>query len=79
MELSLEVESELTLSGGGLMRLSGSAVLSLDIPGRRMLPVDEIVSDASSTWFFLNAAEPAPRSWVCLNHDGSRDPSDCAI
>lgn len=45
----VEREFGRALSGGGLMRLSGSVVLSLDIPGRRMLPVVDIVSDVSST------------------------------
>ena len=41
-------EFERTLSGGGLMRLSGSAVLSLDIPSKRILPVIGAISDGSS-------------------------------
>ncbi len=45
----IEIESARTLSGGGLMRLPGSAVLSLDIPGRRMLPILGFVADGSST------------------------------
>lgn len=40
---------ERMLSGGGLMRPSGSAVLSLDMPGKRILLVVEAVSDVSST------------------------------
>ncbi len=49
IEPSLEVESDRTLSVGGLMRLSGSAMYSLDIPGRRLLPVADVVFDVSST------------------------------
>ena len=61
MEPSIEGELELTLSGGGLERVSVSAVLSRDIPGRRMLPVIEAVSDVSSL-FLRNAADPEPLS-----------------
>lgn len=77
-EPSLDDDAERTLSGAGLVRSSGSAVLSLDIPGNRLLPIVDAVSDRSS-WFLLNAADPNPRSCVCLNQVGSFDPRDCEI
>ena len=77
-EPSLDGDAERTLLGAGLVRFSGSAVLSLDIPGKRMLPIVDAVSDRSS-WFFLNAADPNPRSCVCLNQAGSFNPRDCEI
>lgn len=40
-------ELERTLSGGGLMRLLGSATPSPDMPGKRILPVTGVVSDIS--------------------------------
>jgi hypothetical protein len=58
---------------------SGSAVESRDSPGSCLLPATEPASEALSSWFRLSAADPAPRSDVCLNHDGSFAPSDCAI
>lgn len=78
IETSVDGDAERTLSGAGLMRASGSAVLSLDIPGNRLLPIIDAVSDRSS-WFLLNAADPNARSCVCLNQVGSFDPRDCEI
>lgn len=71
-------ELERMLSGGGLL-ISGSTVDSRDMPGSCLLPDREPVSEALSSWLRLYAAEPAPRSGVCLNHDGSFEPSDAAI
>lgn len=60
-------ELERALSGGGLLT-SGSRVesRSRDMPGSARLPVPvmEPASDALSSWLFLYAAEPAPRSAV---------------
>ena len=53
-------------------------MLSLDIPGNGLLPIVDTVSDRSS-WFLLKAADPKPRSCVCLNQVGSFDPRDCEI
>lgn len=78
IEPTCEGELERKLSGGGLVA-SGSAVESRDMPGSCRLPDIEPVSDAASSWFRLYAAEPTPLSGVCLNHDGSLAPSDCAI
>jgi hypothetical protein len=48
-----------------------------DIPGKRMAPPPR---SASETWpFWRRAADPSPRSGVCLNHVGSFVASDCAI
>lgn len=44
-----KIESDRTLAGGGLVLPSGSTVFSLDIPGRGIIPVDEIGSGVSST------------------------------
>jgi hypothetical protein len=66
------------LSGGGLL-ISGSIVDSRDMPGRCLLPDIEPASEAASSWLRLYAADPAPRSGVCLNHDGSLAPNDAAI
>ena len=60
------------------MRSTGSAVLSLDIPGNCLLLVVDDGSDKLS-WVLLNAADPNPRSCVCLNQVGSFDPRDCEI
>jgi hypothetical protein len=79
-ELVREGELERKLSGGGLDGVaSGSAVESRDMPGSCLFPEIGLASDALSSWFFLYAADPMPRSGVCLNHDGSFAPSDCAI
>ena len=78
IEPSLDGDVERTLLGAGLVRASGSAVLSLDIPGKRLLPIIDAVS-VESSWFLLNAADPNPRSCVCLNQVGSFDTRDCAI
>ena len=61
-----------------LARFSRSVVCSLDIPGNGLLPINGAVFDESS-WFLLNAADPTPRSCVCLNQAGSFDPKDCEI
>ena len=53
-------------------------MLSLDIPGSRPPPIIVAVSDRLSL-FLLNAADPNPRSDVCLNQAGSFDPRDCEI
>ena len=77
---AVDGEVDLILSGVGLPRFTGSAVFSCDMPGRPMPPLPEFVSiKGSSPWFLLYAAEPRPRSGVCLNHEGSFEPSDWAI
>ena len=69
---------ERPLLGTELARFSSSTVLSLDIPGNRLVPITDAVSGESSL-FLLNAADPNPRSCVCLNQVGSFDPKDCEI
>lgn len=69
---------ERALSGAGEVA-SGSCGDSRDMPGSCLLPNVWPTSETSSSWFFLYAAEPIPRSGVCLNHEGSFAPSDCAI
>lgn len=49
------------------------------MPGNCLLPLVENASDVASPWFRLKAADPAPRSAVCLNQVGSFEPKDCAI
>lgn len=78
IEPSRDGDAERTPSGAGLVRSSDAAVLSPDSPGNRLLPIIDAVSDRSS-WFLLNAADPNPRSCVCLNQVGSFDPRDCEI
>ena len=53
-------------------------MLSLDIPGSRPPPIIAGVSDRLSR-VLLIAADPNPRSDVCLNQAGSFDPRDCEI
>lgn len=77
IEPSFDDDVERALLGPGVVRSSGSAVLSLDIPGKRW-PIIDAVS-VESSWFLLNAADPNPRSCVCLNQVGSFDKRDCAI
>lgn len=66
-------ELERALSGGGLLVSvavavtgsgSGSMVESRAMPGSCLLAASEAASDADSSWLFLYAAEPAPRSGV---------------
>jgi hypothetical protein len=71
-------ELERTLSGGGLP-MSGSTVDSRDMPGSCLLLDMELASEAVSSCPRLYAAEPAPRSGVCLNHEGSFAPRDAAM
>ena len=78
IEPSLGGDVERSKSEAELARFSRSAVYSLDIPGNGLLPTNGAVSDESS-WFLLNAADPNPRSCVCLNQAGSFDPKDCEI
>ena len=78
IEPSLGGDVERPKSEAELARLSRLAVLSLDIPGNGLVPIDDAVSGKSS-WFLLNAADPSPRSCVCLNQAGSFDPKDCEI
>ena len=77
-EPKCEGELERMLSGGGLAA-SGSAVDSRDMPGSCRFPDTDPASEALSSWFRRYAAEPMPRSGVCLNHEGSLAPRDCAI
>jgi hypothetical protein len=65
--------------GGGIVARTGSAETSRDIPGRPLRPDMKLSPDVVSSLLFLYAALPTPLSAVCLNHDGSRDPSDAAI
>jgi hypothetical protein len=69
---------ERMLSGGGLL-MSGSMVDSRDMPGSCLFPEMEPASEAVSSWLRRYAAEPAPLSGVCLNHEGSLAPSEAAI
>lgn len=78
IEPSLDGDAERALSGVELVRSSGSAVLSLEIPGNGLQPTIDAVSDRSS-WFLLKAADPNPRSCVCLNQVRSFDPRECRI
>lgn len=78
IEPSTDGDAERAMSVAGLVHASGSAVPSLDIPGNRLLPTIGAVSDKPS-WFLLNAADPSPRSCVCLNQVGSFDSRDCEI
>lgn len=78
IEPSLNGDVERPLPGAEPARSSNSAVLSLDIPGSCLLPIMAAVSDKSS-WFLLSAADPNPRSCVCLNQASSFDPRDCEI
>ena len=71
--------SDLASDIGGLPKLSGSADDSLDMPGRPLLPDITFSLEGVSSLLFLYAADPMPRSAVCLNHEGSRAPSDAAI
>lgn len=64
----------------GLPMLSGSADESLDMPGRPLRPEETLSLEiVASSLLFLYAADPMPRSAVCLNHEGSRAPRDAAI
>ena len=75
-----DVVSDVTLSArAGLPLLAGSIEDSRDMPGRPLLPDAVFSPGVVSSLLRLYAALPAPLSAVCLNHDGSRDPSDAAI
>lgn len=79
MEDPLVNGPDLASDRGGLPTLSGSAEDSLDMPGRPLLPDITLSPDGISSLLFLYAADPMPRSAVCLNHEGSRAPNDAAI
>lgn len=82
VESVLEGEIERTLSETGLLCLSGTiadSLGSLDMPGKRILPANDVVLGVISSWFRRYAADPRPRSWVCLNHAGSLEPKESAI
>jgi hypothetical protein len=49
------------------------------MPGSCRLPDTEPASDAVSSWFFLNAAEPLPPSGVWRKKAGSLAPNDAAM
>ncbi len=49
------------------------------IPGSAVFTEDMSRVSESSTWFLRYAAEPRPLSAVCLNHEGSFEPSAWAI
>ena len=67
------------LDGFGEGAMSSVRVLSFDIPGSLMLAVQELFSEDVASLDFRNAAEDAPRSSVCRNHEGSLLPNDCMI
>jgi hypothetical protein len=73
--------SEARLSDvGDPLRWSKSIDVSRDSPGSpRRLAYGEPSAVAASSLLFLYAAEPTPRSAVCLNHEGSLELSDAAI
>ena len=71
-------ELERALSAGGLP-MSCSVADSRAMPGNCLLPDTDPVSEAVSSWFFLNAAEPLPLSGVCLKKAGSFAPSEAAM
>lgn len=75
---SSEGDKERPLSLGGL-NFSDSRLVFLDRPGNCLLAPEELVSDILSSLFLRYAAEPDPRSSVCLNQSGSFDSSDFAI
>ena len=77
-EPSLDGDAEGPLSRAEIARSSGSAVLSLEIPGKRLIATIDAVPDESSR-LLLNAADPDPRSCVCLNQVGSFDRKESAI
>jgi hypothetical protein len=52
---------------------------SRDMPGSCLLPKAGSASATSSSLFFLSAADPTPRSGVCLNHSGDLLPRFSAI
>lgn len=70
---------DLASDKGGLPTLSGPAEDSLDMPGRPRLPDMTFSLESISSLLFLYAADPMPRSAVCLNHEGSRAPNEAAI
>lgn len=78
-ELAREGEIERASSRRGLVGLSDSTVDSRDMPGSLILPDAGGASTTRSSWLFLYAAEPIPLSAVCLNHEGSLEPSASAI
>lgn len=78
-EPPLDTKSDLRLSDAGGLRLSGSIEDSLDMPGRPRRPEKTLSAGDISSLLFLYAAEPTPRSAVCLNQDGSRAPREAAI
>lgn len=53
--------------------------MPLDIPGSCMVPKGIGFFGTSSTGFLLKAADPYPRSSVCLKKEGSFEPSDCIM
>lgn len=61
------------------MVFSGSTDDSFTIPGNLMAPSAGGPPGETSTWFFLYAGDPLPRSAVCLKNVRSLAPSDCAI
>jgi hypothetical protein len=71
-------ELDRMLPGGGLL-ISGSTVDSRDMPGSCLLPDAEAASDAVSSGFFLNAADPLPPSGVWRKKVGSLAPNDAAM
>lgn len=75
---SVEGDMERPLCRVGLS-FSGSRLDSLDRPGNCLLAAEELISDILSSLFFRYAADPNPRSSVCLNQVGSFDSRDCAI
>lgn len=62
----------------GLASLGASRGVSFIRPGSGLRWIGPSATSASS-WVRLYAAEPKPRSAVCLNHVGSFAPSESAI
>lgn len=80
MELGRDEGSDITLSdGAGRSSFAVSVEGPLDMPGRPLRPDVKLPADVALSSLFLYAAFPTPRSAVCLNQDGSRDPKDAAI
>lgn len=72
--------SDLVLSeGAGLLCRVGSMDVSRDMPGKPRRPASPGEDMPTSSLLLRYAAEFTPLSAVCLNHDGSLEPSDAAI
>lgn len=63
--IPIDGEVERTLPEGEDL-FSGSPEISLDIPGNLIASAIGDLSGVTSAWFLLKAADPWPRSSVCL-------------